>query len=450
MPDHPKHLSIADFSYPLPPDRIASAPLRERDDSKLLIADLGAGKEVYPDSLKPNSPPHDPATRHTFTQDHYRNLAVYLKEGSLLLFNDTRVVEARLLFQKTSGGNIEIFCLEPHEQYAGIASALGQTERVLWLCMVGGASKWKNGLILEKHLAIAEEKVTLQARYVEKRSGAVVIELSWTPGAYSFAEILHHAGAIPLPPYIKRKPDEQDLERYQTIYARHEGSVAAPTAGLHFTQRIFDRLAAKHIDTANLTLHVGAGTFKPVSTDTIGEHEMHAEVIEVNKALLQRIMHAEKGIIPVGTTSMRTVESLYWLGVKLTAEGQGMEARRDFNWTLDQWEVYDLNDDITVKESMNTLIGWMNEFEQATIVAKTRIIIAPGYRVKIATALITNFHQPQSTLLLLIAALMGDDWKKMYAYALDHEFRFLSYGDGCLIRMPTRGTAVTSPAETQQ
>jgi len=404
---YPKDLLVSAFNYELPADRIAAFPLEERDQSKLLIAAKGADLE----------------------EDIYRNLAEHLPGGSLLLFNDTRVVEARLRFRKESGGGIEIFCLEPHEQYATMATALASTGSVLWLCMVGGASKWKSGVKLERRIIVDRQEIVLHATWVEKRPNSMLIELTWTPAGLSFAELLHHAGAIPLPPYIKRLPEASDLERYQTIYAKHEGSVAAPTAGLHFTEAVFDSLRHKGIEKTYLTLHVGAGTFKPVTAEKIGEHEMHAEVITITKEFLHTIRSSIGNIIPVGTTSMRTIESLYWFGVKLS----DFRGEEDFDWWLDQWEAYELPQEMGAIDAIETLLNWMERNDQSTIIARTRIIIAPGYRMRMAKALITNFHQPQSTLLLLIAAIMGDQWKRMYEYALEHEFRFLSYGDGCLI-----------------
>ena len=291
---NPGNLSIKDFTYDLPEDRIAKYPLPERDASKLLVYEDGK-----------------------ITEDIYKNLDRHLPSNSLLVFNDTRVIEARLLFQKSTGGIIEIFCLEPHEQYRDITTAMNQHGKVLWQCLVGGASKWKHGQILEKKISSSKE-IILHARYVEKKIDCFVIEFSWNDTSLNFAEILHHAGVIPLPPYIKRAAERSDEERYQTIYAHHEGSVAAPTAGLHFTEHVFKTLQSKNIKTDFVTLHVSAGTFKPVKSETIGEHEMHAEFINVSRETIENIFqNLSENIIPVGTTSLRTIESLYWLGVKL-------------------------------------------------------------------------------------------------------------------------------------
>ncbi|MFC0771912.1 S-adenosylmethionine:tRNA ribosyltransferase-isomerase [Terrimonas alba] len=404
---HPKDIAIADFTYSLPGDRIASYPLQKRDSSKLLVYRNG-----------------------DIQDDIYENIASHIPTGSLLIFNNTKVVEARLLFQKPTGGVIEIFCLEPHEQYADITTAMLQRGKVYWLCLVGGASKWKHGQILQKIIYAFNKEIILEAIYQEKRIDSFVIELSWNDPEMSFAELLHHAGAIPLPPYIKRKAESSDAERYQTIYARYDGSVAAPTAGLHFTDSIFRSLDRKNIQKEFVTLHVGAGTFKPVKSETMQQHEMHAEFIDVSGEAIENIIrHLDKTIIPVGTTSMRTIESLYWLGVKLlTANDQSSIPE------LNQWEAYDMpSRDVQAKDALASLLGWMKKNKLKKLVTRTRIIIAPGYKLRIAKGLITNFHQPQSTLLLLIAAIIGEDWRKVYDHALQNGFRFLSYGDGCLL-----------------
>lgn len=401
---HPKNLSIAGFSYELPADRIAEYPLNPRDLSKLLIYKKG-----------------------TISESRYSAISSHLPGNSLLVFNNTKVVEARLLFQKPTGGTIEVFCLEPHEQYSDISTALQQHGKVWWHCLVGGASKWKPGQVLQKRISSNGEEIDLEARYIEKKAGSFIIELSWQPAAMSFAELLHHAGAIPLPPYIKRKATATDSETYQTIYAKMDGSVAAPTAGLHFTENIFQQLRQKNISTAYVTLHVGAGTFKPVKAGILEDHEMHAEFMDVSATLIRELIdNIDEPVIPVGTTSMRTIESLYWLGVKLANE-------EEVNG-LAQWEAYDHPiQDLPAKKALTRLLQWMEKNKMERLITKTQIIIAPAYKFRIAKGLITNFHQPQSTLLLLIAALMGNDWKKMYQYALENDFRFLSYGDGCLI-----------------
>ncbi len=409
----PKTISIQDYTYSLPEERIAKYPLEERDSSKLLVYKEGK-----------------------ITEALYKNISRHLPANSLLVFNNTKVVEARLLFQKPTGGVIEIFCLEPHEQYPDITSAMLQKEKVLWQCLVGGVSKWKQGQLLEKRIQHNGQEIILKAGYVEKRNDSFIIELSWSPGELSFAEILHFAGAIPLPPYIKRIPEKSDNERYQTVYAHTDGSVAAPTAGLHFTENIFNSFKEKNIETNFVTLHVGAGTFKPVKADTMQEHDMHAEWIDVSKSTIENILkNLDSTIIAVGTTSLRTIESLYWLGVKqLEVSGLEFGVKSENAVSVSQWEPYELMEkNISSKDALQSLLKWMNENKMNRFVTKTQILIAPGYEFKITKGLITNFHQPQSTLLLLVAALIGKEWRDVYNYALQNDFRFLSYGDGSLL-----------------
>lgn len=404
----PRSISILDYSYHLPDNKIAYHPLAERDASKLLVYKEG-----------------------TIATDSYRNIASHIPKNSLLVFNNTKVIEARLLFKKTTGGVIEIFCLEPHEQYPDITTAMLQKEKVWWKCLVGGASKWKRGQVLEKKI----KDVVLYATCIEKNNHTFIIELSWSPTTLSFAEVLHHAGAIPLPPYIKRAAEEEDKDRYQTIYAGTHGSVAAPTAGLHFTERIFRDLNEKNIHTDFVTLHVGAGTFKPVSAAKMEDHDMHAEWIDVSRNTIETLLnHPDQDIIPVGTTSLRTIESLYWLGVKYEVGNTKYGGASENLEMLKQWDAYELAKENTpVKKSLESLLQWLDKNKLDRLVTKTQILIAPGYEFKIAKGLITNFHQPQSTLLLLVAAFIGKDWRKVYDHALQNDFRFLSYGDGCLL-----------------
>ncbi len=404
---HPSSISIIDFSYDLPEERIAKYPLSERDQSKLLVYRSGQIKQ--------------------FT---YRNIADQLMADSLMVFNNTKVVEARLYFKKDTGTIIEIFCLEPADQYGDITTAMLQKGKVLWKCLVGGAKKWKDGKIIceTDHNGTT---IIIEAQKIQQLSDAFLIELSWSDSTICFAELLHIAGSIPLPPYLNRTTEETDKERYQTIYAKHDGSVAAPTAGLHFTDHVFAELTKKNIESAYVTLHVGAGTFKPVKSATMQDHEMHAEFIEVNYDTIFQIMNkVENGIIAVGTTSLRTIESLYWLGAKTYLEPNlSMD-----EFTVSQWDPYELKaDHISSSMALQALMNWMKKNNAIKIITKTQIIIAPGYQFKIMKGLITNFHQPQSTLLLLVAAIIGDDWKRVYQYALENEFRFLSYGDGSLI-----------------
>jgi S-adenosylmethionine:tRNA ribosyltransferase-isomerase len=405
---HPKDLSVHDFTYELPEQKIARYPLPERDSSRLLIYKDGAIQE-----------------------DIYRNIPQHVEAGSLLLFNNTRVVAARLLFQKPTGAVVEIFCLEPPSQYADMTTAMTQKGRVTWICLIGGASKWKPGQILEKRMRWNEEEIVLQARYLDKEKDSFSIELSWTPASLTFAEVLHVAGNIPLPPYIKRTVEQTDSERYQTIYANTEGSVAAPTAGLHFTNTVFEAFDQKQIHREYVTLHVGAGTFKPVKSETMSGHPMHAEFIDVSIDTIKCILnYLDKQITVVGTTSLRTVESLYWLGVKATRQPDCPPEELVVN----QWDPYELNGDpVPTKTALENLLNYLQQRRLDRIITKTSLLIAPGYTFRIPNALVTNFHQPQSTLLLLVAAFVGTDWRKLYTYALENDFRFLSYGDGCLL-----------------
>ncbi len=315
---HPREINIHDFTYLLPPERIAAFPLPERDASKLLVYQHGE-----------------------ITQDIYRNIADHIPAGTTLVFNDTRVVEARILFQKPTGGVIEIFALEPSDEYPDITTAMMQTGTVSWKCMIGGAAKWKHGMVLEKKIT-GEHPLTLTARITDRLADTFLICFEWHPGSLSFAEVLHAAGIMPLPPYIKRETEESDKDRYQTIYAREEGSVAAPTAGLHFTPAVFASFASKNISPQYVTLHVGAGTFKPVKSDTLAQHEMHAEFIDVTARTIEALIRSEK-IFAVGTTSLRTMESLYWMGVK-ASQNPEIEIHE---LEIKQWEVYD-----TLKDSL--------------------------------------------------------------------------------------------------
>lgn len=414
----PASIRIAEYTYHLPAERIATHPLPDRDASKLLVYNQGK-----------------------ITTSVYRDIASHLPEGSLMVFNDTRVIEARILFQKPTGGVIEIFCLEPHEQYKDVTTAMLQQGKVLWKCMIGGASKWKHGMQLHKELTRDGNKISLHAAIAERRPDSFIIEFTWMPANLSFASLLHEAGLIPLPPYIKREPEADDKTRYQTVYASADGSVAAPTAGLHFTHHVLQQLKEKNIQPLYVTLHVGAGTFKPVKTETIGEHEMHAEFIQVRADAIKSLLQAgNKKIIAVGTTSLRTIESLFWMGVKLVHD----PSIKPEELSLSQWEAYQLSiTGISAQDALTALLHWMQRNNLEILTAKTQLLVAPGYSLKLADILVTNFHQPQSTLLLLVAAVAGPGWKDIYDHALQHDFRFLSYGDGCLIH------AYPSPAEAR-
>lgn len=404
----PRNISINDYTYTLPEEKIARYPLPERDASRLLVYRGG-----------------------NITTDIYRNIDDYLLPGSLLVFNNTRVIEARLLFQKPSGGSIEVFCLEPGDQYPDITTGMLQQGRITWKCLIGGASKWKTGQVLQKTIPYNDSFITLEARYSAKQSDCFIIDLQWTPGHLSFAEVLHYAGIIPLPPYIKRIPEKADKERYQTVYALQDGSVAAPTAGLHFTPAIFGKLQQKNIHHSFVTLHVGAGTFKPVKSATMQEHDMHAEFIDVSRELIVQLLSFSPAVYAVGTTSARTLESLYWMGVKTILDPAVTAAQL----SLTQWEVYDRlqQHHYSIADALESLLQWMDKKQLQRLLSKTQILIAPGYHFKIIKGLITNFHQPQSTLLLLVAALIGNNWQQVYQHALENDFRFLSYGDGCLL-----------------
>ena len=401
----PKKISILDYTYDLPAERIALHPLAERDASKLLVYKNGAIKE-----------------------DVYKNIANHLPADSFLVFNNTKVIKARIRFQKSSGGIIEIFLLEPSG--ADYTTTLSATKKTTWKCLIGGVSKWKEGVLELRMNTSAGSSEKLKISLLEKLSDAYIVEFNWE-GGLSFAEVLEQSGDIPLPPYIKRKTEAGDTARYQTIYAADEGSVAAPTAGLHFSEAVFKSLAEKNIEPGFVTLHVGAGTFKPVKATTMQDHEMHAEWIDVGfKMIEQLIEQLNKTIAAVGTTSLRTLESLYWMGVKALLQPQTKQLG------VNQWEVYEAplaNTNISARESLTALLNWMKDNKQERIFTQSQILIAPGYSFKIVKAIITNFHQPQSTLLLLVAAAIGNDWIKNYDYAMQHDFRFLSYGDGSLL-----------------
>lgn len=402
----PANITIQDYSYDLPEEKIALHPLAQRDASKLLLYRNGA-----------------------ISEDTFANIPNLLPEHTMLVFNNTRVINARIRFLKITGAAIEIFCLEPQGDITEYSTVMAATERSSWKCLVGGAAKWKDEL-LEKRFTIQGETVLLQARVAARLPEAFSIEFTWLPAHYSFASVVEAAGDTPLPPYIKRSTDGEDVSRYQTIFAEHDGSVAAPTAGLHFTETIFTQLALKNISKTFVTLHVGAGTFKPVKAASMKDHEMHAEYIDVNEKTIVELKEKVGRLAAVGTTSLRTLESLYWLGVKASLN------KGETKLTIHQWDVYReplLSTSLKPAEALEALLAWMKQNNLERIFTQTQLLIAPGYRFRMANMLITNFHQPQSTLLLLVAAAIGDDWKKMYNYALQNDFRFLSYGDGNLI-----------------
>ncbi|MFM7645905.1 MAG: S-adenosylmethionine:tRNA ribosyltransferase-isomerase [Sphingomonadales bacterium] len=402
MKQDPRLLSIEEFDYELPSERIALAPWPVRHESKLLCYKKGV-----------------------ISDHHYINLDALLPSKSFVVFNQTKVIPARVLFEKSTGGVIEIFCLQPDVAYGEMNNALQETSKVILQCFVGGASKWKPGVALLKRVG----SLQLQALVLQKNKDHFLIEFSWTPQELTLAAVLDVAGATPLPPYIKRPVEKKDRESYQTVYAKKEGSVAAPTAGLHFTQELFDRMQARQIDYDFLTLHVGAGTFKPVNATTMQEHDMHSEWIDVTISFLKNWQaKIDQPLIAVGTTSLRTLESLYWLGIKL------MDKEYQHPPTLSQWECYSLQQKVApLNKVLDVLIEWMEQRGLQHFVTQTSLLVAPGYRCQVINGLLTNFHQPRSTLLLLIAALVGEDWRKIYTHALDHHYRFLSFGDGSLL-----------------
>ncbi len=406
----PANIFIQDYNYPLPKEKIAQHPLKERDASKLL---------VFNGEIEESK----------FTQ-----IDEFLPSNSMLVFNDTKVVQARLIFAKPTGARIEIFCLEPVEPTREIQDAFHQKSGVIWKCLIGNRKKWKQG-ILEMGFEYEGSKQTLFTERIQDEHEYSYIKLTWTPEKLDFATVLEETGKIPLPPYMNRPSEEEDKIRYQTIYACNEGSVAAPTAGLHFTERVIHKLTEKNISQYFVTLHVGAGTFRPVSNEQVGGHIMHTEQILIKKQLIENLLYKkDKKLIAVGTTSIRTLESLYWIGVKILRNAD------EEYYKLSQWEAYELDEQVkvlpTVKQALQAIFDYLSKKGLSELRSETQIIIGPGYDYKIIDGMITNFHQPKSTLLLLISAYLGDKWKEIYDYALKHNFRFLSYGDSCLF-LPT-------------
>ena len=398
-------IRIEDYNYSLPDERIAKFPLSKRDESKLLLyRDGNVGESVF------------------------KHLTDYLPEGSLMVFNNTRVIQARLLFQKETGARIEIFCLEPVAPH-DYALIFQQTERCCWTCLVGNLKKWKEGL-LHKKVEIQGETITLSAIKKETHGDSHLIEFSWDNAQYTFADILDAAGVLPIPPYLHRETEKSDLQTYQTVYSKIKGSVAAPTAGLHFTPEVLADIDAHGIGREEVTLHVGAGTFKPVKSETIEGHEMHTEFISVRRESIERIQKNLDKIIAVGTTSVRTLESLYYIGVVLASHPDATSEELVVN----QWMPYkEENNRLSPEEALQHILDYLYRRKADKLVTATQIIIAPGYTFKVVRGIITNFHQPKSTLLLLISAFVKGNWKPIYDYALSHDFRFLSYGDSSLL-----------------
>ncbi len=399
-------IDLSFYTYDLPEDRIAAFPAANREDSRLLVA-------------RKNSLQHD-----TFS-----HLASYIDAGKQVVMNNSKVIPARLIFIRPTGSKIELFCLSPVSPSAYDLS-LGSLNDCTWECMVGNLKKFA-GPVIEKEVITDNGTIVFRAEKLQQKGNLVTIRFSWNGHGLSFGQILQHAGKTPLPPYIKREAVEMDKERYQTVYSRLEGSVAAPTAGLHFTEHVMNELKQKGIGFHELTLHVGAGTFQPVKSKSIFDHEMHTELIQVDKEFIDFMAGLQNPVVAVGTTSVRTLESLYWIGVKLVMQKEMAGTLPG----LDQWECYSLPSDVSLNQAFSAIGSWMESNHAAVFLATTRLIIIPGYVFKTVDRLITNFHQPGSTLLLLIAAFTGNRWKEIYRYALANDFRFLSYGDSSLLEL---------------
>lgn len=399
-----KHIKISEYNYSLPDERIAKFPLTVRDHSKLLVYNQG-----------------------DISETRFTSLPELIPAGSLMVFNNTKVIQARLHFRKETGALIEIFCLEPispNEYQLNFQ----QTERCSWLCMIGNLKKWKEGT-LNREITVKGKTLTLSVTRGECRGTSHWIDFSWNNKEVTFAEILEVVGELPIPPYLNRDTEESDKETYQTVYSKIEGSVAAPTAGLHFTERVMADLQKHGVELEELTLHVGAGTFKPVKSEEIVDHEMHTEYISVNKQTILNLIAHQGKAVAVGTTSVRTLESLYHIGVTLSKNAEPTEEELH----VTQWQPYNTPSKLTSVEALQQIVDYMNRHSMEVLHSSTQIMIAPGYTYRIVKAIVTNFHQPQSTLLLLVSAFVKGDWKSIYDYALSHDFRFLSYGDSSLL-----------------
>lgn len=399
-----KHIKISDYNYPLPDERIAKFPLPVRDQSKLLVYRHGEVSE----------------TRFTSLPD-------YLEAGELMIFNNTKVIQARLHFRKETGALIEIFCLEPIQPNDYVLN-FQQTSHAAWLCMIGNLKKWKEGS-LHKEMNVKGHTITLTATRGECRGTSHWVDFTWDNPEITFADILEVFGELPIPPYLNRETQESDKETYQTVYSKIKGSVAAPTAGLHFTERVLQALRDKGVDLEEVTLHVGAGTFKPVKSEEIEGHEMHTEYISVNRQTIEKLIAHGGKAIAVGTTSVRTLESLYYIGVTIASHPDAGQEELHVR----QWQPYETHPTMTTVESLQQILDYMKHHELEALHTSTQIIIAPGYTYHIVQKMVTNFHQPQSTLLLLVSAFVKGDWQTIYDYALAHDFRFLSYGDSSLL-----------------
>ncbi|MCE5347458.1 MAG: S-adenosylmethionine:tRNA ribosyltransferase-isomerase [Bacteroidales bacterium] len=401
-----REIDLNDYDYYLPPERIAQHPVNERDLSKLIIFN-----------------------NNKISKDIFRNIENYMPSDSLLVFNNTRVIKARILFQKETGAAIEVFCLEPLSP-CEYELVFGSRKPVEWKCIIGNLKKWKKGT-LSTYFNYRGQQYILSAEKLQAEGETWRIRFTWNCQEISFGQVIEAIGHIPLPPYINRDDESEDVTRYQTVYSKIKGSVAAPTAGLHFTDFVLERLKEKGVESTEITLHVGAGTFKPVKSDNVLDHEMHCEHFFVKSNTIELLLKNHGKIIAVGTTSVRTLESLYWLGVKIIKDPSAYSS--DLSLSLGQWEAYDMNTDTSVKQSLEALLNLLQEHNLPALHASTRIMIIPGYEFRLIKGIITNFHQPKSTLLLLISAWIGNNWKKIYGYALENDFRFLSYGDCSLL-----------------
>lgn len=399
-----KHIRIEDFDYPLPDERIAKFPLSVRDQSKLLVYKQGKVSE-----------------------DRFTSLPDYIPGGSLMIFNNTKVIQARLHFRKETGALIEVFCLEPIAPNDYVLS-FQQTQKCSWLCMIGNLKKWKEGKLV-REVTVKGIPVRLTATRGECRGTSHWIDFEWDNSSLTFADILEAVGELPIPPYLNRETQESDKETYQTVYSKIKGSVAAPTAGLHFTERVLNKLSQKGIDLEELTLHVGAGTFKPVKSEEIAGHEMHTEYISVNRQTIEKLIAHYGNVTAVGTTSVRTLESLYYIGIHIYKNPDANEEELH----VCQWEPYETDCKLSTTESLQCILDYMKRHNMEALHSSTQIIIAPGYEYKIVNRMVTNFHQPKSTLLLLVSAFVKGNWRKIYDFALSHDFRFLSYGDSSLL-----------------
>lgn len=398
-----QEIAIAEYDYPLPDERIAKYPLAQRDSSKLLLYNKGVVSE-----------------------DVFSNLPKYIPQNALMVFNNTKVIQARLRFRKETGALIEVFCLEP-EQPCDYQQIFLETKECVWQCLVGNSNRWKGG-VLSQVVEVGGKNVTLSVERVGGPAAVNHVRFSWD-GGVSFAELLEAAGELPIPPYLNRRTEESDTRTYQTVYSKIKGSVAAPTAGLHFTPAVLEALTSAGVEREEVTLHVGAGTFKPVKSELIADHEMHEEYIEVRKALIEKIVAAGGEAVAVGTTSVRTLESLYFLG-ELVAENPSVTQDE---LHVNQWTPYNREHSLTTVDSLKALLEWMERNGLDRVHSHTQIMIAPGYKYRIVKAIVTNFHQPKSTLLLLVSAFVDGDWRTIYDYALANGFRFLSYGDSSLL-----------------